>query len=109
MRKVASERIAQYGDALTTRLGHGIIESSLQSQTKGDGIEALRDHLGPDVTVFIGDDVTDEDAQAVLGQTDVGIRCGTGPTQARYFLPDLLTRSRIFSALSPSAGAKRRP
>ncbi len=89
VRAHARQRIAGYGDALTTRLGHGIIESSLQSQNKGDGIEALREHLRPDVTVFIGDDLTDEDAQAALGPDDVGIRCGLGPTRAAYFLPDV--------------------
>lgn len=88
VRAEARTIIDTYGDALTTRLGHGIIESSLQSQTKGDGVDALRGHLDPDTTLFIGDDVTDEDAQAVLGPDDVGIRCGVGPTRARYFLPD---------------------
>ena len=80
------EKIAPYGEALTTRLGHGIIESSLQSQTKADGLLALQGHVGPDVTVFAGDDRTDEDAMVVLGQSDIGIRVGEGPTAAPYFL-----------------------
>jgi len=80
------EKIAPYGQALTTRLGHGIIESSLQSQTKADGLLALQGHVGPDVTVFAGDDRTDEDAMAVLGQSDIGIRVGEGTTHASYFL-----------------------
>ena len=105
VRAMARQRIAQYGDALTTRLGHGIIESSLQSQNKGDGIEALRDHLQPEVTVFIGDDVTDEDAQAVLGSGDVGIRCGLGPTQARFFLPDVDAVADFLGRLAERRGA----
>lgn len=80
--------IDRWGAALTTRLGHGIIESSLQSQHKGDGIEALREHTHPDVTLFIGDDITDEDALAVLGPGDVGVRVGGSDTLATYRLRD---------------------
>ena len=80
------EKIVRYGETLTTRLGHGIIESSLQSQTKGDGLRALQGHVGADLTVFAGDDRTDEDAMAVLGPSDIGIRVGQGSTSASYFL-----------------------
>lgn len=80
--------IQGWGSALTTRLGHGIIESSLQSQNKGDGIEALRAHIHPDTTVFIGDDITDEDALAVLGPGDVGVRVGGSDTITSYRLRD---------------------
>ena len=86
VREKARTVIAQYGDALTTRLGHGMIESSLQNQTKGDGVLALINHLHPDRTLFIGDDLTDEDAIAVLGPDDVGIHVGGGPSQASYRL-----------------------
>ncbi|AVG24514.1 trehalose 6-phosphate phosphatase [Pontimonas salivibrio] len=89
IRHKARAAITPYGERVTTRLGHGIIESSLQSQHKGDGIEALRQHLHPEATLFIGDDLTDEDAQAVLGPGDVGIRCGPGESMATYFLADV--------------------
>ncbi|MDR9434448.1 trehalose-phosphatase [Pontimonas sp.] len=89
IRHRARAAAASFGDALTTRLGHGIIECSLQSQNKGDGIEALRELLHPETTLFIGDDLTDEDAQAVLGPGDVGIRCGEGESVAPYFLADV--------------------
>jgi len=80
----ARKTIARYGDQLTTRLGHGIIESSLQSQTKGDGIRALVGHIAPEATLFMGDDVTDEDALAVMGAGDVGIKVGHQESIARY-------------------------
>ena len=86
VREAARERIARYGDALTTRLGHGIIESSLQSQTKGDGLTALMREIEPECTLFMGDDVTDEDALAVLGEGDVGIKVGLQPSVAPYRL-----------------------
>jgi trehalose 6-phosphate phosphatase len=86
VRAAARERIARYGDALTTRLGHGIIESSLQSQTKGDGVSALMREIEPSCTLFMGDDVTDEDALAVLSDSDVGVKVGLQPSVARYRL-----------------------
>lgn len=86
VRVAAREKIARYGDALTTRLGHGIIESSLQSQTKGDGVSALMREIEPSCTLFMGDDVTDEDALAVLGDSDVGIKVGLQPSVAPYRL-----------------------
>ena len=76
--------IDTWGDVLTTRTGHGILESSLGTATKGDGITRVSATLAPDVIVFIGDDVTDEDGFAVLGDSDVGIKVGQGDTHARY-------------------------
>ena len=94
------EKIAHYGEALTTRLGHGIIESSLQSQTKGDGLRTLQGHVDANVTVFAGDDQTDEDAMAVLGPSDIGIRVGEGPTAASYFLESAFEMADFLSELA---------
>jgi len=80
--------IDSWGDALTTRTGHGILESSLGTATKGDGITRVAAVTKPDVIVFIGDDVTDEDGFAVLGDADVGIKVGQGDTAAHYRLDD---------------------
>jgi trehalose-phosphatase len=79
--------IERWGETLTTRTGHGILESSLGTATKGDGINRVAKATKPDVTVFIGDDVTDEDGFAVLGDSDVGIKVGPGDTRARFRLP----------------------
>jgi len=75
-----------WGDRLTTRTGHGILESSLGTATKGDGITRVAEVIRPDVVVFIGDDVTDEDGFAVLADGDVGIKVGQGITRAAYRL-----------------------
>jgi trehalose 6-phosphate phosphatase len=76
--------IDSWGDILTTRTGHGILESSLGTATKGDGITRVAEVIRPDVTVFIGDDVTDEDGFAILSADDVGIKVGLGETRARF-------------------------
>lgn len=71
---------------LTTRTGHGILEASLGSRTKGDGIMAVKTAVTPSLTVFIGDDVTDEDGFQALEPHDIGIKVGSGETHAPHRL-----------------------
>lgn len=76
---------AREADArMTVRDGKNLIEFSARDATKGDGLRALRDEIRPDAVLFAGDDVTDEDALAVLDPGDVGIKVGDADTVARY-------------------------
>ncbi len=70
------------------RTGHGIVECSIEDATKGDGIREARRRLNPTEVLFAGDDRTDEDGFAVLGEQDVTIRVGGGETIAPYLLHD---------------------
>jgi trehalose 6-phosphate phosphatase len=45
---------------------------------KGDAVKALLERLGLDVALFLGDDVTDEDAFAVGPPRVIGVRVGRG-------------------------------
>jgi trehalose-6-phosphatase len=58
------------------------------SVTKGDALVQLRTELGADAVLYAGDDTTDEDAFAVLGEGDVGIKVGAGETGAAYRVTD---------------------
>jgi trehalose 6-phosphate synthase/phosphatase len=78
--------IRGFNSDLTTRTGHGILEASLGSRTKGDGIAAVKSAVTPSLTVFIGDDVTDEDGFQVLKTHDIGIKVGSGETRASHRL-----------------------
>jgi trehalose 6-phosphate phosphatase len=97
--------IEGFGDDLTTRRGHGIVESALKSANKGDGINALRAYLTPEVVVFMGDDLTDEDGFAVLSPGDVGVKVGTDPTVAAYRIPDPDNVARFLDSLLESVSA----
>jgi trehalose 6-phosphate phosphatase len=44
--------------------------------------------LGAAGTVYLGDDVTDEDGFRALGPEDVTVKIGEGPTEARHRVPD---------------------
>lgn len=68
--------------------GKEVIELSVSSADKGSAIDTLRDQVSADAVVYLGDDVTDENAFARLRAGDVGVKVGPGDTLARYRLPD---------------------
>jgi trehalose 6-phosphate phosphatase len=64
--------------------GKAVLEMAVLQVSKGSAIDALRDQLGADAVLFVGDDVTDETGFARLGGGDVGIKVGDGDTAAGY-------------------------
>lgn len=66
------------------RTGKMVAEFAVAGADKGEAVGALIDQTTPDVTVFVGDDVTDEDAFEVLGDNDLGIKVGPGATAASH-------------------------
>jgi trehalose-phosphatase len=75
-------RRAEEIDGLEIVEGKKIMELTDSPVSKGDALAALRRSLGVDRVVFMGDDVTDETAFAVLEDDDVGVHVGVGPTMA---------------------------
>lgn len=71
---------------IRVRPGKMVVELSVSQASKGDAFARLHRQLGVERAVFIGDDFTDEDAFAVLGPADVGIKVGPGPTSAPFRL-----------------------
>ena len=72
----------------TVKAGKEVVEIAVMQADKGVALRRLADEVGATSIVYLGDDVTDEDAFAVLGPDDVGIKVGDGPTVARYRVPD---------------------
>lgn len=66
------------------RVGKMVAEFAVAGDDKGQALIRLIAETGPDATVFIGDDVTDEDGFAVLGPGDLGIKVGPGATSATH-------------------------
>lgn len=84
---------------LTVRDGKNVVEFSVRDATKGDGLRALREQFAPDAVFFAGDDVTDDDALAVLGPADLGIKVGVAPTSARFRVADPAELARVLHRL----------
>jgi trehalose 6-phosphate phosphatase len=84
----ASRAAHDADDAVLERGGKDIVEFAVRHVTKGDAIDRLRGLRGADAVFFAGDDVTDEDAFAVLRDGDVGVKVGEGETRAGYRVAD---------------------
>lgn len=63
--------------------GKKVLVSSVVRVDKYQGIEKLRELSGATTTLFASDDVTDEDAMAVLGPEDVGVKVGPGESRVQ--------------------------
>ena len=68
--------------------GKEVVELSVLDTDKGRGLDGLRERLQVAAVLYAGDDVTDENAFAVLRDGDVGIKVGDGATLARWRVPD---------------------
>ena len=79
--------------------GKKVVEFVGSAADKGDALVALRDRVQADVVVFIGDDVTDEDAFAVLRPVDVGLKVGPRATRARFRVDDQTQVAGILETL----------
>ena len=87
--EAAARRVCdEWPDRLVMRSGHGILECAVSDRTKGDGLRSLWEILDIHATLFIGDDVTDEDGFAALGSGDIGIKVGEGVTTASHRVAD---------------------
>lgn len=104
-RAAAREAVRAAGiPGVTEREGKDVLEFSVVSVTKGDGLERLRALTAADSVVFVGDDVTDEDGFARLQPGDLGIKCGPGATLAVHRLAD---PAEVAEAISSLAVARR--
>jgi trehalose 6-phosphate phosphatase len=75
-------------EGATTKPGNGVLEAFARHADKGSALVELGRRLGVATTVFVGDDVTDEEAFARLGPDDVAIKVGDDDTIARHRLHD---------------------
>ncbi len=87
--------------------GKEVVEVSVVETGKGIALTRLRDQLGAVGVLYAGDDVTDENAFAVLGEDDVAIKVGDGETVATWRLADpaavqSLLRSLVADGLDTS-------
>jgi trehalose 6-phosphate phosphatase len=86
---VLLDRVGQATDSsLTRKPGKAVLELAVTDADKGSALLRLRDELGAAGTVYLGDDVTDEDAFRALGPDDVSVKVGEGRTAARHRVAD---------------------
>jgi trehalose 6-phosphate phosphatase len=74
---------------LTAKPGKDVLELAVTDADKGSALLRLQHELQAAAVLYLGDDVTDEDAFRVLGSGDVGVKVGAGDTAAAHRVPDL--------------------
>jgi trehalose 6-phosphate phosphatase len=80
--------------------GHAVVNIfPADAPTKGDAIRAVCDRVGARVAVYVGDDLTDEEAfRADVVRISVRVGESTG-SAARFFVPDQLAVDDLLRAL----------
>ncbi len=79
---------AERHEGAVVKAGSAVTELLVRAADKGGALDELRERWTPASTVFVGDDVTDEDGFRALGPGDLGIKVGDGSTAARRRLTD---------------------
>jgi trehalose 6-phosphate phosphatase len=85
---------------LYVRHGKKVVELSVVKTDKGAALQRLRQRLGATCVLFLGDDVTDEDAFAALAGPDMGVKVGDGATAAKFRVQDTLGVARLLATLT---------
>lgn len=80
--------------------GEMVMECSVLTSDKGEAVTALVNAVRPDMTLFAGDDVTDEHGLAVLGPEDLGIKVGPKDTVAPYRVADPDAMGQVLTQLA---------
>ena len=86
-------------DDIQVTNGKEVVELSVITTHKGTALDTLRAQLSASAVVFVGDDVTDENAFAHLHGPDVGVKVGPGETLAQYRVADPLDAARLLAVL----------
>ncbi|HEX8496874.1 MAG TPA: trehalose-phosphatase [Actinomycetales bacterium] len=84
--------------------GKQVVEVAVVETGKGIALDRLREQVGAVAVLYAGDDVTDENAFAVLRDGDVGIKVGEGPTAAAHRVADPAEMQQVLRHLAALAG-----
>jgi trehalose 6-phosphate phosphatase len=79
---------ARVDSSLTLKPGKEVLEVAVTDADKGTALRRLVGELQPAGTMYLGDDVTDEDGFRSLGPGDIGVKIGAGPSEAPYRVAD---------------------
>ncbi|RLE18318.1 MAG: trehalose-phosphatase, partial [Actinobacteria bacterium] len=82
------EPLARAVEGTHVKAGSAVLELFVRDGDKGRAMIELRGESEASAVVFVGDDLTDEEAFAALGPSDITIKVGDAPTLASYRLRD---------------------
>ncbi|MCO7219122.1 trehalose-phosphatase [Klenkia sp. PcliD-1-E] len=80
---------AAAGPHHTAKPGKDVLELAVTDADKGTAVRRLAEELGADGVLYLGDDVTDEDAFRALAADGTTVKVGDGETAAQLRVADL--------------------
>ncbi|MGY1748594.1 trehalose-phosphatase [Modestobacter sp. SYSU DS0511] len=95
---------AAAGPHHTPKPGKDVLEIAVTDADKGTALLRLRDELGADGALYLGDDVTDEDGFRALGGDGVTVKVGDGETAAAHRVADLAGARAVLARLADALG-----
>ena len=97
-----SRRLAD--SSLTLKPGKDVLEVAITDADKGSAVRRLAAEVGARGVLYLGDDVTDEDAFRALGPGDVTVKVGDGDTAAQHRVPDTAGALAVLKNLATLLG-----
>jgi trehalose 6-phosphate phosphatase len=94
----------QVDASLTKKPGKEVLELAVTDADKGSALRRLRTELHAAAALYVGDDVTDEDAFRVLEDGDAGVKVGDGETAAALRVPDPTAAVALLARLADLLG-----
>jgi trehalose 6-phosphate phosphatase len=82
------EAAGRVDSSLTLKPGKEVLEIAVTDADKGTALRRLIADLGVAASMYLGDDVTDEDGFRALGPGGLSVKIGSGATDARYRVAD---------------------
>ena len=86
-------------EGVQVKRGKMVVELAVVSTNKGTAVNTVRHRVGASACIFLGDDVTDEDAFETLHGPDVGVKVGEGQSLAGYRVQDTTEVARVLARL----------
>jgi trehalose 6-phosphate phosphatase len=87
-------------EGVYTKYGKKVVELGVVATDKGAALDTIRQRVGATAALFIGDDITDEDAFQRLRGPDAGIKIGEGQTAAAYRIDSVLEAAQLLASLA---------
>jgi trehalose 6-phosphate phosphatase len=87
-------------DGVQVKRGKMVLELAVVHTSKGDAVDTLRHRIGAGAVLYVGDDITDEDAFVRLQGPDVAVRVGPGDTTATHRIGDPVDVARLLARLA---------
>jgi trehalose 6-phosphate synthase/phosphatase len=107
LQHAARERVEREIKDITVRSGKSVLEFAVRASDKGESLTRLRQHVAATAVIYVGDDVTDEDAFAALDAEDISVKVGQGKSIATYRVRSTEDVGELLERLADARDAAR--